>query len=540
MECMALCCSLGKRGLLCVGIDRLSTHFGDYTQGVTTSTVHKQQATLYSQHIHFWQRFATLLSSMFYRRPTIASYLVMFFALFMSGRLLAADPIEQMMAPWHGDFSGIRERGVLRALVVPSRTGYFFDGLEPRGLSYDTLVQFEQYLNRRLKTGTLKLDIVFIPVNRDQVIPALENGIGDLAVSNMTITDNRQYRVDFSTPVLKDVQELLVTHSSAGEVSSLSGQRIHIRASSSYFPSLMRANNALVMSGGQPADYVIVDEFLEDEDLLEMVNAGLIPAVIVDSHKAYFWQKILKNLQVQSQVAVREGGQIGWAMRKDSPELMNMVNAFLKKHRKGTMFGNIVFERYLEDTEYVQGALASEELEKLEAVQDYFKTYAKRYDFDWLMLLALAYQESRLEPKARSSSGAVGIMQIKPSTARDKNVNIRDVTKIENNIHAGVKYLRFIRDRYFSDPGMDQLDRVLFTFASYNAGPGRVSRLRKEASRQGLDPNIWFDNVEKVAAQKVGREPVDYVGNILKYWVAYKLALENSTITPQAWELASL
>jgi len=156
------------------------------------------------------------------------------------------------------------------------------------------------------------------------------------------------------------------------------------------------------------------------------------------------------------------------------------------------------------------------------------------------MLLALAYQESRLEPKARSSSGAVGIMQIKPSTARDKNVNIRDVTKIENNIHAGVKYLRFIRDRYFSDPGMDQLDRALFTFASYNAGPGRVSRLRKEASRQGLDPNIWFDNVEKVAAQKVGREPVDYVGNILKYWVAYKLALENSTITPQAWELASL
>ena len=470
----------------------------------------------------------------------LARYLMIFLALIMSSRVWAVDPIEQIMAPWHGDFAGIRERGVLRALVVPSRTGYFFDGLEPRGLSYDTLVQFEQYVNRRLKTGTLKLDVVFIPVNRDQIIPALENGIGDLAVSNMTITDNRQYRIDFSTPVLTDVQELLVTHNNAGEITSLSGQRIHIRASSSYFPSLMRANNALVMSGRQPADYVIVDEFLEDEDLLEMVNAGLIPAVIVDSHKAYFWQKILKNLQVHSQVAVRDGGKIGWAMRKNSPELMAMVNDFLKKHRKGTMFGNIVFERYLEDTEYVHSALASEELEKLEAVQEYFKTYARQYDFDWLMLLALAYQESRLEPRARSASGAVGIMQIKPSTARDKNVNIADVTKVENNIHAGVKYLRFIRDRYFDDPGMDQLDRALFTFAAYNAGPGRISRLRKEASRQGLDPNIWFDNVEKVAAQRVGREPVDYVGNILKYWVAYKLALENSTITPQAWELASL
>ncbi len=74
---------------------------------------------------------------------------MVFLALIMSGRVWAANPIEQIMAPWHGDFAGIRERGVLRALVVPSRTGYFFDGLEPRGLSYDTLVQFEQYLNRR-------------------------------------------------------------------------------------------------------------------------------------------------------------------------------------------------------------------------------------------------------------------------------------------------------------------------------------------------------------------------------------------------------
>jgi len=269
----------------------------------------------------------------------------------------AFEPAAQLMQSWHGDLAGIRERGVLRALVVPSRTGYFFDGLEPRGLSHDSLVQFEQYLNRHLKTGMLALDIVFIPVNRDQVIPYLENGIGDLAVTNMTITRDRQHYVDFSDPVMTGVKELLVTHSSAGELTSLSGQRIHIRASSSYFPSLMRANNRLFMSGQAPADYVIVDEFLEDEDLLEMVNAGMIPAVIVDSHKAEFWQKIFKDITVHDGVSVREGADIGWVLRKNTPELKKMVNRYLKGHRKGTMFGNIVFERYLEDTDYVKNAL---------------------------------------------------------------------------------------------------------------------------------------------------------------------------------------
>ena len=452
----------------------------------------------------------------------------------------AFEPAAELMESWHGDLAGIRDRGVLRALVVPSRTGYFFDGLEPRGLSHDSLVQFEQYLNRHFKTGTLTLDVVFIPVNRNQVIPYLENGIGDLAVTNMTITRDRQHYVDFSDPVLTGVKELLVTNKSAGNVESLSGQRIHIRASSSYFPSLMRENNQLLMSGRTPADYVIVDEFLEDEDLLEMVNAGLIPAVIVDSHKAEFWAKIFENIKVHNNISVREGADIGWVMRKNTPELKKFVNRYLKGHRKGTMFGNIVFERYLEDTDYVKNALESDELEKLRAVEGYFKKYAQKYDFDWLMLLALAYQESRLEPRARSSSGAMGIMQIKPSTARDKNVAIRDISTVENNIHAGVKYLRFIRDHYFGDSDMDDLNKALFTFASYNAGPNRVSKLRAEATRRGLDANVWFDSVEKVAAQRVGREPVDYVGSILKYWVAYKLALENTTITPQAWELALL
>jgi len=143
------------------------------------------------------------------------------------------------------------------------------------------------------------------------------------------------------------------------------------------------------------------------------------------------------------------------------------------------------------------------------------------YDFDWLLLAALAYQESTIDQSKRSHVGAIGVMQILPTTASDKNVDIPDIEEIEANIHAGTKYLRFMMNRYFTDPSIDRLNRALLTFASYNAGPARVSKLRKEAKAMNLDPNIWFRNVEIVAAKRIGRETVQYVNNIFKYYIAY-------------------
>jgi hypothetical protein len=153
--------------------------------------------------------------------------------------------------------------------------------------------------------------------------------------------------------------------------------------------------------------------------------------------------------------------------------------------------------------------------------------YIVRYGFDWLMVMSQAYQESRLDHSARNKSGAIGIMQIKASTAADKNVNIADITNLENNIHAGIKYLRFIRDRYFEPEAMDDLNKTLFSFAAYNAGPSRITRLRKQAASEGLNPDIWFDNVEVIAARRIGIETVQYVSNIYKYWVAYRLSREQ-------------
>ena len=272
---------------------------------------------------------------------------------------------------------------------------------------------------------------------------------------------------------------------------------------------------------------IAAEEIFEDEDLLEMVNAGLIPMIVMDSHKAQFWTQIFDKIKVHDDIAVREGGEIAWAFRKNSPRLKAIVNEFVKGHKKGTLMGNMLLKRYLKNTRYVKNSVSGSEMKKFNAMLQYFEHYAGQYDFDYLMIAALAYQESGLDQSKRSHVGAVGVMQILPSTAADKNVGIPDISDAESNIHAGVKYLNFIRGRYFNDPEIDRFNQTLFAFAAYNAGPARVAKLRTKAEQQGYDPNIWFDNVEIFAARDIGRETVQYVANILKYYVGYSLSIKQ-------------
>ena len=281
-------------------------------------------------------------------------------------------------------------------------------------------------------------------------------------------------------------------------------------------------SDELRAAGKQEARLVLADEHLEDEDLLQMVNAGLLPIVIVDSTKADFWVQIFDHLTLRPDLTVRTGGEIAWAFRKDSPQLAAEVNAFIQANRKGTLMGNMLFKRYLKDTKWVTHALSSTEIAKFNATIDLFRSYGEQYDFDHLMVAALAYQESRLDQSVRSSAGAIGVMQMLPRTASDPNVGIANIEVLEPNIHAGTKYLRFLLDRYFKDEAMGEVQKTLFTFASYNAGPARVRGLRRKAEAAGLDPNIWFDNVEVIASREIGRETVQYVSNIYKYYIAYR------------------
>jgi len=441
----------------------------------------------------------------------------------LASELVAADV-------WTGDFDGMVERRRIRALVSYSKTFYFLDGPTQRGLSYEALKLFEKKVNADLKTKTMKVEVIFIPVPRDQLIPELLAGRGDIAAANLTITEQRQKLVDFSKPFVTGVSEVVVTGPSAPKIKSLddlAGQTIHVRKSSSYYESLVAQNKRFKQAGKSQMKLEPVEELLEDEDLLEMVNAGLLPMVVVDSHKAQFWSRIFDSIEVHEDITLRTGGEIAWAFRKNSPKLESVVNAFVKKNKQGTLHGNMLINRYLKDTKYVENALHPAEMERFRDAIAFIKKYSEKYEFDYLIIGALAYQESRIDQTKRSPVGAIGVMQMLPSTASDKNVGIDGIEKLEPNIHAGVKYLHFLHHRYFQDPEMDELNQWLFTFAAYNAGPAKVMKLRSEAIKMKLDPNVWFHNVEIVAAKRIGRETVQYVSNIYKYYIAYSLLSEE-------------
>ena len=431
---------------------------------------------------------------------------------------------------WKGDLDGMAKRGQIRVLVVYSKTFFFFDRGRPRGITYDALQEFERHVNQKLGRKTVRVRVVAIPVRRDQLLPGLLAGRGDIAAANLTVTPEREKQVAFAAPFLSDVSELVVTGPSSPPLQSLDdlgAKEIHVRPSSSYFESLGRLNAAFRQAGKPEIKVRPADENLEDEDLLAMVNAGLLPLAVVDAHKAQFWSQIFDAIKVRTDLAVSTGGQIAWAVRKESPKLRQMIDGFAKTSREGSLLGNMIFKRYLGDAKYVKNSTSDEELRKFQQMVELFKRYAGQYQFDYLMIAAQAYQESGLDQSARSKAGAVGVMQVLPKTARDPNVDIPDVTRLESNIHAGVKYLRFMTDRYFDEPGVNATNRTLFAFASYNAGPAKVSRLRQQAKREGLNPDVWFGNVEHVAAKVIGRETVQYVGNIYKYYVAYRIAADR-------------
>ena len=444
---------------------------------------------------------------------------------------VSIETIDGMNKAFTGDYTEMVKRKLIRVLVPYNRAFFFFDGAQPKGISYEIGIHFEKFINKREKTKTIKVKVVYLPTPRTKLLEKLASGYGDIALGNLTITDGRREIVDFSAPFAKNVSEIVVTGSSVATLKrpyDVSGMEIHVRKSSSYYENLMSLNQVLKTADKEPIKIVEADEHLEDSDLMEMVSAGLIPAVIVDNHKAKLWKKVFPEIKLHTEAKIHSGGQIAWAVRKNSPEIKGVIAEFAKNHKAGTLTGNVIINRYLKSTKYITNAASGAERKKFEETIDYFKTYGDKYDFDYLMLAALAYQESTLDQNLRSSVGAVGVMQIMPATAGDKNVGITNIDKLEPNIHAGTKYLKFMADRYFPPEGdMDVLNRAFFTFASYNAGPNRVAKLRTEAEKMGLDPNVWFDNVEVVAAKRIGRETVQYVGNIMKYYVAYKMLSEK-------------
>jgi len=442
----------------------------------------------------------------------------------------AKPPAKQGLPPaaaaqkqWTGDFEGMVKRRVIRALVPYSKTFYFVDRAVQRGLSYEITRLLEADINKKLKTGNVRIHVLCIPVSRGEMIPALLEGRGDIAMGNLTITPERQKQVDFTYPTGTNVVEILVSGPGAEPVVSvedLSGKEVYLRKSSSYYQSIEALNAEFAKAKKAPVKVRLAPENLEDEDVLEMVNAGLVKMTIVEDYLANFWKKIFPELNPNPNVKVRTGGDIAWMIRKDSPKLKEELDDFLKRFAKSGQRSDIL-ARYLKNTKWAKGATSPEDLKRFEDTIALFRKYGDKYDWDYLLLMAQGYQESELKQTARSPVGAIGVMQVMPATGKDMKVG--DINEIEPNIHAGVKFVRAMMNEYYANEPMDRLNKGLFTFAAYNAGPGRVRGLRKTAAERGLNPNIWFNNVELIAAEKIGRETPTYVSNIYKYYLAYQM-----------------
>jgi len=434
--------------------------------------------------------------------------------------------------PFKGDLRKIRERKLIRVLVSYSKTNFFFaGGNKPRGFEYELLCEYEKYLSKPPINIQQQTEMVFLPVPFDQLVAALQDGRGDIAAAGLTITPEREKRVAFTNPYIPDVREVLVVNSKVKDintVSDLSGRMVYVRRGSSYVTHLKALSKQLVQQKRPPLKVVESNRYLVTEDILELVNAGVVSITVADQHIAEAWSEVLPNIVVRQNLQVNAGGRIAWAVRKKNPELLSHLNAFIKNHRKGSLMGNILFKRYYQNPKWIKNPIAEQERKKLQNLISLFNKYANRYEFDWIAIAAQAYQESGLDHNKRSPKGAIGIMQMLPSTASDKSVNISDIHSLENNIHAGVKYLHFLRDRYFSSPEIEPASRVNFSWAAYNAGPAKINKLRNIARQRGFDPNKWFFNVEKIAAELMGRETVTYVANINKYYVAYKLYYEKN------------
>ncbi|MGR6859631.1 transglycosylase SLT domain-containing protein [Aliivibrio salmonicida] len=432
---------------------------------------------------------------------------------------LELSPLTQV--PYIGDLNILKKKGTVRVLVSADLGFYYIEKGQPKGIIAEFLHHFELHLHK----NKINVNVQIIPVPRDDLLDALEAGFGDVAVANLTITPQRLKYVDFSEPIISNSQEWLVTSKSIPTITSfenLSGEEVWVRASSSYFESLQQINKQLSSNGIPPIHIQFIEENLQDYELMEMINQDILPITVIDSHKSQLWTKIMDNIVIHEDLPIRTNANIGWAMRKDSPQLKSAINQYAKKIKQGSFLGNVIYNKYLDNTKWLKNALNPDTVKQFNHLAVLFEQYAEEYDFDWLMISAQAYQESRFNNHLVSHMGAVGIMQVLPKTAKEPYINIQNFRKLEPNIHAGVKYMSFVHKRYFLKPEITKENQMYFSLAAYNAGPANVRKMRRMAVKHGYNPNIWFNNVEIMARKYVSKEPVHYVKNISRYYVIYK------------------
>lgn len=412
----------------------------------------------------------------------------------------------------------------LTVLIPYDRSRFFIHKGEPRGFEYELVRQFERRFNESRTTEETPLQTLFLPVPFAQLVDLLADGTGDIAAGGLTVTPERAARVRFSEPYMTGVREIVVANEniSLGEtLDSLAGRRIVVVKGSSYAEHLGTLNDRLISTGLEPINIVEAPASVMSEDLLELVHAGAIALTVVDEHIAELWAKVLDGLQV-TDLAIADGNDIAWAFGKElSGPIVESVNEFLSDARRGSLLGNILFNRYFADSEWIRNPLGPEAITEVSRYRPIFSKHAETNDLDWRLVAAVSFQESGFDPYATSSVGAKGLMQVRPQTAKDVGVN--DLNTPDAQVAAGTRYLASLRERFLGE-GIEARQATNLALAGYNAGPARLEELRRVTKDElGLDPDVWFFNVERAAARDVGLETVRYVANVNKYRLAYEL-----------------
>ena len=433
--------------------------------------------------------------------------------------------------PWAGDFDKMLERRMIRVYAPFSRSLYFNDKGRERGIAVELVRDWERYLNVKYakELGKRPLTIYIAPATRDKLLPYLSEGLADVSIGNLTVTEERLKEVDFipGDESRRTINEVIVTGPKSPELKSLddlSGKRVHVRKASSYYDSLQKENERFKRDGKPEIQLILVPDSLEDEDMMEMLGAGLIELLVVDDWKAHMWAQVLPKVKVRTDLVLRADAKTGWAIRKASPKLAAEIDDFFRNWAMKQGVADYRMNSYMKQVKELKDPTASAEYKRFQQTLALFDKYGKQYGFDPLMLAAQGYQESQLNQNAKSHVGAIGVMQLMPATGEQMKVG--DIHVTESNIHAGAKYMDKLMSGYFPDAKFSEGNRPLFAFASYNCGPGNVAKARREAAKRGLDPDKWFNNVELVVAEKIGTETTTYVRNIYKYYIAYKLTLD--------------
>jgi len=446
--------------------------------------------------------------------------------------LVDTDPLGKHVSDvYTTSLAGVLERRYLRVLTSKNSFDYFIHEGRRGGYQYELVKAFARHLNRKYVKNRNEVPIQFdlLPVSDDQLIPMLLEGRGDMIAARLTITPERSVRVHFSIPY-REVDEVVVTHGGTGEFASLhdlSGQSVAVRRSSSYYESLVALNARLKSEGKEPVRIQEVDGAIGTEKILELVAARHFDFTVADSIVAETAVALMPELRILPGLEVRKGGQLAWATHLVAADLAAEMDAFLPRYRHGSMLGNVAIQKYFEPDRSLEARMTTDQGDALTPYDELFKRHAGTHGFDWRLMAALAYQESRFDPNAHNRSGAVGLLQVKPKTAREPYIGIPEVkgpANVENNIQAGIKYLAWIKQRYFDDVAeMRERDRLRMAMAAYNAGPRTLINARNRARKMGLDPNRWFRNVEVALLAMRKPEPVKYVTEINQRYLSYKM-----------------